>query len=1255
MEKRMKKRFMMFASCVLAFSLNAGEWKDGLLFSAGFGTGVDAEIAGGAKRPQKDLPLVPGIHGNGVQVTPEAPLAYNNVANLDLKRGTIAFWFKPAPELLAEKKNWTLFRALHLTLAYTEFSKALFFMTGATVPQKGFLWDYSLATKEINHWKPGEWQHIAASWDREKGEKTLYLNGSPVKTTKTKRFPSRMGGAEPLLFPASGVYDEIMIWNRELSASEVFRLAKQPGNVSREILGSAKKNNLDGTVNAAALLKGRSFAVSFDRSAVPEYSNASSEVKKGSKTETRPGIINAGMSGTVFYDSRAVVEPEAGTVSFWFKPDRDFKELKQTIVFFRAGHISLNHVNGALFFMTGGTRNGTFSWDYGCGTNLSQKWKAGEWHHLAFSWNKKTGRKALYLDGKKIKGTSSDRFPDAVIPAGEFIFMQNAPGTADELNVWTRPLSDAEIIELCGNPAKIPEADGRKILSSVTGLPIQQAARRILNDAKSGKIALQAVIPDLSPEKTIVAPGESFEAKIILRNPSLLPVRGEIAVTLRDFHMKGSGTEKINVEIPAGGERILTRTFVPEKRGIYKVEVVYDNAGKKHIWDVASFGCWNLRQKPDPDSFFGNHVNSWANGVYLRQAAKLGLNWVRNHNMLQATWWCKAQPKPGEFSWEDDNQIELLKKLDMHVLGQLFTTPNWAAAGGPRPETKGYNQCFKPDLKLFAEYVRKMVNRHKNYIRYWEIWNEPDVSMFWKGTPEEFAELVQVAVKAIREADPTAKIMAAGYPNVARAWHLRAAKAGAFKNLDIISFHYYASSDKQPEELLPAIQDAVAHFQNLAVKYGDGKPLPIWDSEGGSGSTTFLRGGNHPLLAPEEKREPMNWKEAAVRIVQFEAILASEKIVRNFHYLQNRVPQTSSEAYNSLCTLDFNNAPKPLLLTRAAAQEQLDYHRFYERFRKPEARFWGFLYQHKTLPSRSVLLTWCGDEGKLELSGDFKGRIVEKTDLLGNKVSFQQNRIAVSDEPSYYQFALPAKEVAEILKKTKIRIEKAPVKWEETIAGDEGHKVPSLPDFTIPAEAPGKSFTIDLRKFCNMGLADQTAGDGKGGWADEGDMNDMRDLKTGRRTFYGVPFDLITPSENNGKAVITLKSRNLTPKMPGEVRRIPVGKKVRALYFLHSASWGSPGDIGSYTIHYADGSRDVVRMNIPLNNNNWWFSYDPREESRPIPVRVTNTMSGKPAWRYLRLFEWKNPKRGTIVKSIDISSACGHQTPIVLAISGVAE
>jgi xylan 1,4-beta-xylosidase len=40
---------------------------------------------------------------------------------------------------------------------------------------------------------------------------------------------------------------------------------------------------------------------------------------------------------------------------------------------------------------------------------------------------------------------------------------------------------------------------------------------------------------------------------------------------------------------------------------------------------------------------------------------------------------------------------------------------------------------------------------------YWEVWNEPDIG-YWKGTPEEFRQLHDFAIDAVRRALPTAKV-----------------------------------------------------------------------------------------------------------------------------------------------------------------------------------------------------------------------------------------------------------------------------------------------------------------------------------------------------------------------------------------------------------------------------------------------------------------------------------------------------------------
>jgi len=41
---------------------------------------------------------------------------------------------------------------------------------------------------------------------------------------------------------------------------------------------------------------------------------------------------------------------------------------------------------------------------------------------------------------------------------------------------------------------------------------------------------------------------------------------------------------------------------------------------------------------------------------------------------------------------------------------------------------------------------------------YWEVWNEPDISIYWKGTTEEYFKLYDYAVSGVRRAFPKAKV-----------------------------------------------------------------------------------------------------------------------------------------------------------------------------------------------------------------------------------------------------------------------------------------------------------------------------------------------------------------------------------------------------------------------------------------------------------------------------------------------------------------
>ena len=1234
-----KMLIALLASC--GISLFAG-LRDGLLFYAPFEDGTEPEIAGGAKTSNSGLGEVPGKVGMGV-LSEGAGILYNNVGNLNLARGTVAFWVKPEVDFKNLEKPAILFRAVHLAFVYQPHGRA-FFMTGNVVPKVGFKWDYSLDFNGLQNWKAGEWHHVVLTWDSGIGVKSLTIDGRLVKTVRTRHFPSSISANAPLEFGVGfkGVVDEIYIYDNMRDVNDLNTLYHSPEKSASEFrrVDSVRRTL---PASATAAVKQASLQAPFDDG------DARGVVNQGKKGSDRGIPLNV----------KGRLKPGEGTVLFFVRPDGDVKNQTKSFTLFRAGHLALTYHprNRKLFFMSGGSENGTFAWDYSCYTELPFQWKAGQWHGVGMSW-KTIGdklEKRIWLDGKQVFSSSTTRKPERIYDR-EFALMQGFSGTIDELSLWKTALSAEDILFLTAYPELAASAAGRSSAKLMEGSdPLFRRLRREIRGAEQTE-PLSFSIKAVAPEKTIVAPGESFPAEIHLENRSLKTFQGEVCFTLRDVYLKSFGEKKRRIHLAPGERKRLSLPFQAPKRGAFRVEAVWNWNGKRILRDVASFAVWNKKQEPDPESFFGNHVNGWSNGAYFAQAHKLGQNWMRNHNMVQTTWWYRMRPDPGVYTYGNDFQLNDLKKYNMFLLGQLFTTPYWAAADRSAKKSTGYNAGWTPRLDLFAGYVKDAVKRYGDRIRYWEVWNEPDVSMFYRGTPEEFAKVVQTAAKAVHEADPRAVVMAAGYTHSGWGWHRRTAKAGAFKGIDMISLHY-GTPDAPPEETYVKLKDTVNHFQGLAVKYGDGKPLPVWDTEGGIGSTTYLRGLDFPFLPPESKREPDNSLRTAIRVVQGSAIHMALGIGKHFIYLQSPPGRNGTGVYLNTAMIDFNNVPKPVLMSRVAMQEQVDYTSFRKLVRKEDARFWAFVFRHKTKPE-TVVLWWTGDGGRVELSPRFPGKVTAGMDLFGNPLEQTGPVFSVTEEPSYLRIAsADADGVAAAIERASLKVRKAPAKL-ESLAGEEKPRIPKLPDFVAPSENPAGVFQLDLRRFCNMGLADDASGNGRGGWSDEGDLNDMRDLKTGRRTFYGVPFEIIDPKTNRNRAVITL-SGAAKSALPREIRAIPVNRRARALYFLHAGSWSARGAVLEYVIHFEDGTKEVVEIRSPEHINNWWIGWQEGEVSRPVPVQVKNTISGKPEWRYLRVYEWENRHdqwtrgKGVKIRSIDIRSRNAGMTPIVIAITGV--
>jgi hypothetical protein len=154
-----------------------------------------------------------------------------------------------------------------------------------------------------------------------------------------------------------------------------------------------------------------------------------------------------------------------------------------------------------------------------------------------------------------------------------------------------------------------------------------------------------------------------------------------------------------------------------------------------------------------------------------------------------------------------------------------------------------------PDPDRYAAIVEHVV-RHYNggwasgfhyHVRYWEVWNEPDLGkLFWGGTPQQFYTLYEKLARAVKRADPSALV---GGPTLAKPNDATAYREGFLSYvrarqlpLDFFSWHWYATDSGDPLDFvriardLRARLDATGFAHTLSVldewNYGLTYPLP---------------------------------------------------------------------------------------------------------------------------------------------------------------------------------------------------------------------------------------------------------------------------------------------------------------------------------------------------------------------------------------------------------------------------------------------
>jgi xylan 1,4-beta-xylosidase len=198
-----------------------------------------------------------------------------------------------------------------------------------------------------------------------------------------------------------------------------------------------------------------------------------------------------------------------------------------------------------------------------------------------------------------------------------------------------------------------------------------------------------------------------------------------------------------------------------------------------------------------------------------------------------------ADPKdPKSYNFgPTDELIASIKGLGAEVIFRLGRSE-----GSNVDPPKDFDKYAEVAKHVVLHYNKGWANGFRYNIRYWEVWNEPDLGrLFWGGTAQEWFTLYEKIVKAVKQADRRALV---GGPAIARVndrdnpyfdEFLRYVRDRKLP-LDFFSWHWYATDSNDPQDIVRIGREVRARLDQHGFKkalsmlnewnYGLLEPMP---------------------------------------------------------------------------------------------------------------------------------------------------------------------------------------------------------------------------------------------------------------------------------------------------------------------------------------------------------------------------------------------------------------------------------------------
>ena len=233
---------------------------------------------------------------------------------------------------------------------------------------------------------------------------------------------------------------------------------------------------------------------------------------------------------------------------------------------------------------------------------------------------------------------------------------------------------------------------------------------------------------------------------------------------------------------------------------------------------------WLLKaRKPTP---FGMNVHT----THLTNEGLQGMKNIGVSIIREEIRWTSVEPSKGDFEWGGiDAKVNKIKSYGIDVLLIIDYGNPWASGSDDDRYVPPEADKFEIFKKSYGDYVYEIVSHYKGKVKYFEIWNEPDIQSTWRPEPnaKQYTELLKEAYTRAKQADQDCVILSAGLSHIIMPFFREMYENGIKDYCDILGSHPYLWTQSPNSREF----DKVKELRDLMLEYGDDKE--IWFTEFG--------------------------------------------------------------------------------------------------------------------------------------------------------------------------------------------------------------------------------------------------------------------------------------------------------------------------------------------------------------------------------------------------------------------------------------